>query len=133
MQFFAINISMTGARPIQAHVDIQLLRLTQRSIQRGIKVMVRTNPHHLLLLLIRRRGHRPMTHNFYCIVCGIVAIAEQQQLHCYRQCTIPNITSVTTFGQGDSWVQNLLSQLIYTSVAVDNDNNDISHLSTSLE
>ena len=69
-----------------------------------------------------------MTHNFYCIVCGIVAIAEQQQLHCYRQCTIPNITSVTTFGQGDSWVQNLS-----TSVAVDNDNNDISHLSTSLE
>ena len=72
-----------------------------------------------------------MTHNFYCIVCGIVAIVAQW-LHCQCQCTIPNITRVTTFGQDDSWVQNL-SQLISTSVAVDNDNNDISHLSTSLE
>ena len=73
-----------------------------------------------------------MTHNFYCIVCGNVAIVAQW-LHCQCQCTIPNITRVTTFGQDDSWVQNLLSQLISTSVAVDNDTNDILHLSTSLE
>ena len=75
-----------------------------------------------------------MTHNFYCIVCGIVAIAEQQQLHCLRQCTIPNITRVTTLGQDDSWVQNFRSQLIYICCCyVDNDDNDNSHLSTSLE